>query len=92
MTKTLSQPALLMTESKEDYEALQASLEREIMSRSFVESMYVADIVVLTWEILLDSSVTDSKRAVSMPVARRSRHRTLANRSNSSRSTADSAS
>jgi hypothetical protein len=52
MTKALSQPALLMTESKQDYQALQASLEHEIMPRSFVESMYVADIAALTWEIL----------------------------------------
>jgi hypothetical protein len=52
MTKTLSKPALLMTESKQDYQALQASLEREIMPRSFVESMYVADIAALIWEIL----------------------------------------
>jgi hypothetical protein len=52
MTKTLSQPALLMTESKQDYQALQASLEHEIMPRGFVESMYVADIAALTWEIL----------------------------------------
>ena len=52
LTKTLSKPALLMTESKQDYQALQASLEHEIMPRSFVESMYVADIAALTWEIL----------------------------------------
>jgi hypothetical protein len=52
MTKILSRSALLMTESKEDYEALQASLEREIMPRSFVESIYVADIATLSWEIL----------------------------------------
>jgi hypothetical protein len=51
MTKTLSKPAVLMTESKQDYQALQASLEHEIMPRSFVESMYVADIAALTWEI-----------------------------------------
>jgi hypothetical protein len=42
-----SQPALLMTESREDYVALQASLEHEIMPRSFLESMYVADIAAL---------------------------------------------
>jgi hypothetical protein len=52
MTKTLSHPTLLMTESKEDYQALQTSLEREIMPRSFIESMYVADIAALTWDIL----------------------------------------
>jgi hypothetical protein len=52
MAKTLSRPALLLTESKDDFEALQASLEREIMPRSFVESIYVADIAALCWEIL----------------------------------------
>lgn len=51
MTKTFFQPALLMTESKQDYEALHAKLEQEIGPRSFVESMYVADIVALIWEI-----------------------------------------
>src|SRR5450759_2931584 len=45
-----------------------------------------------TCSTLPGSAVTDSKRAVSMPVARRSRHSTLANRSTSSRSTAESAS
>jgi hypothetical protein len=52
MTKPLSQPAILMTESKEDYQDLQTSLEHEIMPRSFVESIYVADIAALTWDIL----------------------------------------
>jgi hypothetical protein len=52
MTKTLARPALLLTESKDDYEALQASLEHEIMPRNFVESIYVADIAALSWEIL----------------------------------------
>jgi hypothetical protein len=52
MAKLLSRPALLMSESKEDYQALQAGLEREIMPRSFVESIYVDDIAALSWEIL----------------------------------------
>jgi hypothetical protein len=52
VTKMHSQPALLMTESKEDFVALQASLEHEITPRSFVESIYVADIAALTWDIL----------------------------------------
>ena len=52
MTKMLSQPALLMTESKKDYKALHTSFEHEIMPRSFVESIYVPDIAALTWEIL----------------------------------------
>jgi len=52
MTSMLSQPALLLTESKADYQALQKNLEREIMPRNFVETMYVGDIVALTWEIL----------------------------------------
>jgi hypothetical protein len=52
MTNKLSQPALLLTESKEDYQALQKNLEHEILPRNFVEGMYVADIVALTWEIL----------------------------------------
>jgi hypothetical protein len=52
MTKIISHPALLMTESKEDYQVLQVSLEREILPRNFVESMYVADIAALTWDIL----------------------------------------
>jgi hypothetical protein len=51
MSKTFFQPALLMTESKQDYEALQARLEQEIGPRSFVESMYVADILALVWDI-----------------------------------------
>jgi hypothetical protein len=52
MTIMLSRPALLMTESKQEYEALQANLEHEIMPRNFVESIYVADIAALTWDIL----------------------------------------
>lgn len=52
MTSMLSQPALLLTESKEDYQVLQKNLEREIMPRNFIEIMYVGDIVALTWEIL----------------------------------------
>lgn len=51
MTKTFFQPALLVTESKQEYEALHAKLEQEIGPRSFVESIYVDDIVALTWEV-----------------------------------------
>ena len=51
MSKTFFQPAFLMTESKQDYEALQAKLEQEIEPRNFVEAMYVADIVALIWDI-----------------------------------------
>lgn len=40
-----------MTESKQEYESLHAKLEQEIEPRSFVESMYVADIVALIWDI-----------------------------------------
>ena len=52
MTSMLSQQALLLTESKEDYQVLQKNIEREIMPRNFIEIMYVGDIVALTWEIL----------------------------------------
>ena len=51
MTNTFFQPALLMTESKQEYETLHAKLEQEIGPRNVVEFMYVSDIVALTWDI-----------------------------------------
>ena len=41
----------MLTEPKQEYDALHAKLEQEIGPRSFVESMYVDDIVALTWDI-----------------------------------------
>jgi hypothetical protein len=50
--KLLSQPALLMTEAKADFDVLQAKFELEIKPRNIIESMYVADVVALMWDIL----------------------------------------
>jgi hypothetical protein len=45
-------PALLRTESKEEFEKLFDELKRDVEAASFIERMYVYDIAVLTWEIL----------------------------------------
>jgi hypothetical protein len=45
-------PALLRTESKEEFEKLFDELKRDVEASSFIERMYVNDIAVLTWEIV----------------------------------------
>ena len=47
-----SKPQLLMTESAQDFAALNAALMEEIKPRGIIERLYVADIAALVWEIL----------------------------------------
>ena len=47
-----SKPQLLITESTEDFAALNAALMEEIKPRGIIERLYVADIAALAWEIL----------------------------------------
>src|SRR6476659_324467 len=47
-----SKPQLLITESAEDFDALNAALMEEIKPRGIIERLYVADIAALVWEIL----------------------------------------
>ena len=47
-----SKPQLLITESAEDFAALNAALMEEIKPRGIIERLYVADIAALVWEIL----------------------------------------
>lgn len=45
-------PALLRSESPEEFAALLEDLSRDIESRNVIQRMYVSDIANLTWEIL----------------------------------------
>ena len=47
-----AKPPLLITESAEDFAALNAAFAQAIKPRDVVEQMYVDDIVALSWEIL----------------------------------------
>ena len=47
-----SKPQLLITESAEDFAALNAALMEEIKPRGTIERLYVDDIAALVWEIL----------------------------------------
>jgi hypothetical protein len=47
-----SKPQLLITESAEDFAALNAALMEEIKPRGTIERLYVDDITALVWEIL----------------------------------------
>ena len=47
-----SKPQLLITESGEEFAALNAALLEEIRPRGIIERLYVADIAALVWEIL----------------------------------------
>jgi hypothetical protein len=47
-----SKPQLLITESAEDFAALNAALMEEIKPRGIIERLYVADVAALVWEIL----------------------------------------
>jgi hypothetical protein len=47
-----SKPQLLITESADDFAALNAALIEEIKPRGIIERLYVADIAALVWEIL----------------------------------------
>jgi hypothetical protein len=47
-----SKPQLLITESAEDFAALNAALMEEIKPRGTIERLYVADVAALVWEIL----------------------------------------
>jgi hypothetical protein len=47
-----SKPQLLITESAEDFAALNAALIEEIKPRGIIERLYVDDIAALVWEIL----------------------------------------
>jgi hypothetical protein len=46
-----SKPPLLITESEEEFAALNVALMEEIKPRSTIERLYVDDIAVLVWEI-----------------------------------------
>ena len=50
--KLFSKPQLLITESADDFAALNAALIEEIKPRGIIERLYVADIAALVWEIL----------------------------------------
>ena len=45
-------PALLRTESEEDFEKLFDELKRDVQPATFVELMYVSDIANRTWDII----------------------------------------
>lgn len=45
-------PALLQTESAEEFAALLEELNQDIRPRDIIEGMYVNDIATLTWDIL----------------------------------------
>src|SRR6476619_4047365 len=47
-----SKPQLLITESAEEFAALNAALMEEIKPRGTIERLYVADVAALVWEIL----------------------------------------
>ena len=47
-----SKPQLLITESAEEFAALNAALMEEIKPRGIIERLYVDDIAALVWEIL----------------------------------------
>ena len=47
-----SEPLLLITESAEDFAALNAALTEEIKPRGIIERLYVSDVAALVWEIL----------------------------------------
>jgi hypothetical protein len=51
MSTLFAKPPLLMTESAEDFAALNAALTNEIKPRGIVERIYVADIAVLVLDI-----------------------------------------
>jgi hypothetical protein len=48
-------PALLRTESEEDFEKLFDELKRDVQPATFIELMYVRDIAVIMWDILRHS-------------------------------------
>src|SRR3954447_1764147 len=48
----LMRPALIITESAEDYDALLESLQQAISPDGLIEQMYVADITAVVWEML----------------------------------------
>ena len=50
-TALLPRPPLLMTESREDFDQVRNSLEREIQPRGIIEQMYVDDMAYIVWEI-----------------------------------------
>ena len=51
MTALLPRPPLLMTESREHFDQVRNSLEREIQPRGTIEQMYVHDMAYIVWEI-----------------------------------------
>jgi hypothetical protein len=50
-TALLPRPPLLMTESREEFDQVRNSLEREIQPRGLIEQMYVDDMAYVVWEI-----------------------------------------
>jgi hypothetical protein len=47
----LPKPPVLLTESADEFDALQKRLEREIKPQNIIEHMYVADYSTISWEI-----------------------------------------
>ena len=50
-TALFPRPRLLMTESREEFDQVRNSLEREIQPRGTIEQMYVHDMAYIVWEI-----------------------------------------
>ena len=50
-TALFPRPRLLMTESREEFDQVRNSLEREIQPRGLIEQMYVDDMAYIVWEI-----------------------------------------
>jgi hypothetical protein len=51
LTALLPRPPLLMTESREDFDQVRNTLEREIQPRGIIEQMYVDDMAYIVWDI-----------------------------------------
>src|SRR5262249_16344402 len=51
-TALLPKPPLLISESAEEFDAVNEGLEGEIRPRGIIEQMYLADISSIIWEIL----------------------------------------
>jgi hypothetical protein len=50
-TALLPRPPLLMTESREEFDRVRNSLEREIQPQGIIEQMYVDDMAYIVWDI-----------------------------------------
>lgn len=50
--KLLFNPALLLTESREEFDALRVAIDDQIEPRNVIEVLYSADVARLQWEVL----------------------------------------